>query len=62
MKDIKLHKSENAYKVGKADDDASSALKRNVKSMLNKITAENFSNITESSRALNLNKRLTWTS
>jgi hypothetical protein len=47
MKDIKLHKSENAYKVGKADDDASSALKRNVKSMLNKITAENFSNITE---------------
>merc|ERR1719454_1396651 len=47
MKDIKLHKSENAYKVGKTDDDASGALKRNVKSMLNKITAENFSNITE---------------
>merc|ERR1719247_1838538 len=48
MKDVKLHKSENAYKVGKSDDDdGSSVLKRSVKSMLNKITAENFSNITE---------------
>merc|ERR1719316_914801 len=47
MKDVKLHKSENAYKVGKDDDDASGVLKRSVKSMLNKITAENFSNITE---------------
>jgi hypothetical protein len=46
MKDIKLHKSENAYKVGKADDEGG-VLRRSVKSMLNKITADNFSNITE---------------
>ena len=40
--EVKLHKSENAYKIGAGKTDEESVLRRNVKSLLNKITAENF--------------------
>jgi hypothetical protein len=58
QKDVKLHKSENAYKIGAGKHDEENSLRRQVKSLLNKITAENFTSITDKLANLELTQAI----